>query len=299
MRPRSAPTQYFEMFGNRALYHDGWVAACRHGRLPWEVVGSFSFDDDTWELYHVDEDFSEADDLAAQHPDKLRELQELFLAEAAKYNVLPLDDRFVERGEVTTKPSYLRGLTRFTYLPGTVRLPETSSPNTKNVSHTIAAVVDIPDGGAEGVLVCCGGESAGYTLFLKDGKLHWEHNWFNESRYTVSSTQTIPGGHHTLSVEIVVDEEKAFGGGGTARLRIGDEVVGEGRFDKQVGGRFTVNESFDVGCDTVTPVSQDYESPFAFTGTIERVLVDVSATAFDELSQEAKTVHGKIAMGLQ
>lgn len=300
--PDAAPqrtTQYFEMFGNRAIYHDGWVAACRHGRLPWQTIGSVGFDDDVWELYNIDEDFSESNDLAQQNPDKLRELQELFLAEAAKYNVLPLDDRFAERGAVETKPSYLKGMTRFTYFPGTVRLPETSSPNTKNVSHTIAALVDIPAGGAQGVLACCGGESAGYTLFVKDGKLHWEHNWFNESRYKVSSRKPIPPGLHTLSVEVVVDKEKAFGGGGTARLRIGDEVVGEGRFDKQVGARFTVGESFDVGCDTITPVSKDYTSPFAFTGKIERVVVDISATAFEELSAEAKAAQGRIAMGLQ
>ena len=149
------------------------------------------------------------------------------------------------------------------------------------------------------MLVCCGGESAGYTLFVKDGNLHWEHNWFNEFRYKVSSMKPIPPGRHTLSVEVVVDEGNAFGGGGTARLRIGDQVVGEGRFDKQVGGRFTVNESFDVGCDTVTPVSKDYTSPFTFTGTIERVVVDISATAFEELSAEAKAAHGRIAMGMQ
>ena len=148
-------TQYFEMMGNRALYHDGWVAACRHGKLPWQTSGSFTFDDDVWELYHIDEDFSEFHDLAAKNPKKLRELQDLFMAEAAKYNVLPLDDRFAERADVRTKPNYLRGKTQFTYLPGTVRIPETGSPPTKNVHHTIAASVEIKDGD-EGVLACCG-----------------------------------------------------------------------------------------------------------------------------------------------
>ena len=253
-------TQYFEMMGNRALYHDGWVAACRHGKLPWQTSGSFTFDDDVWELYHIDEDFSEFHDLAAKNPKKLRELQDLFMAEAAKYNVLPLDDRFAERADVRTKPNYLRGKTRFTYLPGTVRIPETGSPPTKNVHHTIAAAVEIKDGD-EGVLACCGGESAGYTFFIKDGRLHWEHNWFKEARYRVSSKDKIPAGKRILSAEIVVDKENAFGGGGKATLRMGEKVIGEGRFAKQVPFRFTVQESFDIGCDTVTPVSDQYETP--------------------------------------
>jgi arylsulfatase len=292
-------TQYFEMFGNRAIYHEGWVAACRHGRLPWQTTGSFSFNDDAWELYDIDADFSEAVDLAAEEPQKLQELQRVFDAEAAKFNVLPLDDRFAERGDVSTKPSNIKGITRFTYQPGTIRIPETSSPNTKNVSHTIAVEVDIPEDGAEGVLVCCGGESGGYTLFVKDGTLHWEHNWFNESRYRVSSKEPIPAGHHLVSAEVTVDQEGTFGGGGQTRLRIGDTVIAEGRFDKQIGARFTVNETFDIGSDTVTPVAEDYESPFAFTGTIRRAIVDTSATPFAELSAEDKATHGRIAMSLQ
>ena len=130
-------TQYFEMFGNRALYHNGWVAGCRHGKLPWQTSGSASFDSDTWELYNVDKDFSQARDLAKKQPKKLRELQDLFMAEAAKYNVLPLDDRFAERADANLKPSYIRGMKRFVYLPGTVRISEPSSPNTKNIDHTL------------------------------------------------------------------------------------------------------------------------------------------------------------------
>jgi hypothetical protein len=292
-------TQYFEMLGNRALYHDGWVAACRHGKLPWQTTGSFSFDGDTWELYNIDEDFTEYYDLAKKNPKKLRELQDIFMAEAAKYNVLPMDDRFAERADASTKPSYIRGKTRFTYLPGAFRIPEPSSPNTKNVHHTLAAEVDIPKNGAEGVLVCCGGESAGYTLFMKAGKLHWEHNWFNEARFRVSSKETIPAGHRVLSAEVKVDKENKFGTGGKVILRVGEKVIGEGRFEKQVPFRFTVNESFDVGCDTVTPVSDQYETPFAFSGTIRRVMVDISDKAFEELSAEAKGARAKVAMGMQ
>jgi arylsulfatase A-like enzyme len=281
-------TQYFEMMGNRALYHNGWVAGCRHGKLPWQTTGSASFDNDTWELYNIEEDFSRAHDLAKKEPKKLRELQDLFMAEAAKYNVLPLDDRFAERADVNLRPSYLRGKKRFVYLPGTTRIPESSAPNTKNVNHTLAAEVEIPKGGAEGVLVCCGGRSSGYTLFVKGGKLHWEHNWFESERFQVSSTETIPEGHQVLSAEIKCDKEGEVGTGGTVTLRLGEKVIGEGKFKKQVPFRFTVNETFDIGCDLITPVSDDYESPFAFTGKVKRVMVDISDTDFKDLAAMAK-----------
>ncbi|HZF41627.1 MAG TPA: arylsulfatase, partial [Blastocatellia bacterium] len=292
-------TQYFEMFGNRALYHDGWVAGCLHGRLPWLTSGGASFDNDTWELYNIEEDFSQANDLAAKEPKKLRELQDLFMAEAAKHNVLPLDDRFAQRADPTLRPSYIRGKTRFIYAPGAIRIGERSSPWTKNVHHTLAAEVEIPQGGAEGVLVCCGGVGAGYTLFLKDGKLHWEHNYYNEARYRVSSTEAIPPGRHVLSAEIKVDKEGKMGTGGTVTLRLGEKKIGEGRFEKQVPLYFTANETFDVGCDTCSPVSDQYESPFAFTGKIKRVVVDISEKAFEELAEEAKAALAKVAMGMQ
>jgi arylsulfatase len=289
-------TQYFEMFGNRALYHDGWVAGCRHGRLPWLTADSSSFDEDSWELYNIADDFSQAKDLARENPKKLRELQDLFMAEAAKYNVLPLDDRFAQRASASLRPSYLRGKKNFVYLPGTVRLPEPSSPDTKNVNHVLAAEIEIPEGGAEGVLLCCGGEAGGYTFFVKAGRLHWEHNWFAEERYRVSSSEILRPGRQIVSASIECDKEGEMATGGKVTLRVGETVIGEGRFDKQVYGRFTVNETFDVGCDTVTPVSPLYESPFAFTGVIKRVMVDLSDRNFEEL---AAAVRAKIAMATQ
>src|SRR5258705_5899568 len=154
-------TQYFEMFGNRALYHDGWIAAVRHGRLPWENVGTYDFAKDVWELYNLDEDFSEANNLAAQNPDKLKELQDLFLVEARKYNVLPLDDRFIERGDPRLRPSLIEGRTKFTYLSGTAHVAESSAANTFNTSHTITAYVDVPKTGGDGRLVAQGGVPGG------------------------------------------------------------------------------------------------------------------------------------------
>ena len=220
------------------------------------------------------------------------------MAEAAKYNVLPLDDRFAQRADPKLHPSHIRGKTRFVYPAGTIRLGERSAPNTKNVHHTLAAEVEIPKGGAEGVLVCCGGISGGFSLFIKDGRLHWEHNYYNEVRYRASSKEKIPPGHHVLSAEVKVDKEGKFGTGGNVILRLDKKKIGEGRFDKQVAGYFTVNETFDVGCDTVSPVSDLYESPFAFTGTIIKVMVDVSEATFEELAEQHEA-RARIAMATQ
>ncbi len=291
-------TQYFEMMGNRALYHEGWVAGCLHGRLPWETGATVSFDADRWELYNIEEDFSQANDLAAKAPAKLRDLQDRFMAEAARYNVLPLDDRFAQRADPTLRPSHIRGKTHFVYPPGTVRVGERSSPNTKNVHHTLAAEVEIPTGGAEGVLVCCGGTGGGYALFLKDGKLHWEHNYYNETRYRVSSIEPIPPGRHVLSAEIKVDNQGNFQTGASVTLRLGEKQIGEGRCEKQIGAYFTANESFDVGCDTASPVSNQYESPFAFTGRLVRVMVDISEASFEDLAAQHEA-HARQAMAIQ
>jgi arylsulfatase A-like enzyme len=296
--PSRRQTQYFEMLGNRALYHDGWVAGCLHGRLPWETAGGASFDNDTWELYNIENDFSQANDLAAKEPKKLRELQDRFMAEAAKYNVLPLDDRFAQRADPSLHPSHIRGITHFIYPPGAIRICERASPNTKNVHHTIAAEVEIPQGGAEGVLVCCGGIGGGFTVFMKDGKLYWEHNYYNEERYRVSSTETIPPGRQVLSAEVKADKEGKFGTGGTVTLRLGKKAIGSGRFEKQVAGYFTANEGFDVGCDTCSPVSELYESPFAFTGEIIKVMVDVSEATFENLAEQHE-MHARFAMATQ
>ena len=217
---------------------------------------------------------------------------------AAGIGVLPLDDRFAERADPSLKPSHLRGKTSFVYPSGTVRVPERSSPYTKNLHHTIAAELEIPQGGADGVLVCCGGIGGGFTVFMKDGKLYWEHNYYNEVRYRVSSTETIPPGRKVLSAEVKVDKEGKFETGGTVTLRLGKKAIGEGRFEKQIGGFFTANESFDIGCGTVSPVSDLYETPFPFTGKIIKVMVDVSEATFEQLAEQHE-VRARIAMATQ
>lgn len=272
-------TQYFEMFGNRALYHDGWIAVCRHGRLPWVNQGSYDFANDKWELYNVDNDFSEASDLAAKNPDKLRELQDMFWAEAAKYDVLPLDDRAIERADPSLRPSLIEGRTHFTYFSGASRIPESSSPNIKNRSHIITAYVDKP---GDGVLVAAGGTVAGYTLFAKDGKPTYEYNWFGLDRYRVTSSDQLPQGKSTIRVEFKYD-----GGGlpkgGIVKMFLNDKNVAEGKVDKTVFGRFSADETFDIGRDYGSPASDLYSSPFKFSGSLNRVEVDIAPTKFGAL----------------
>jgi arylsulfatase len=273
-RPSKRYTQYFEIFGNRALYHDGWIACCRHGRLPWINVGSADFTEDRWELYNIVEDFSESIDLATKYPEKLRELQDLFFAEAAKYDVLPLDDRFIERADVTLRPSYFYGRKQVIFYPHMIRLPEGSAPKTHNVTHTITVDAQIPDNGAEGVLVCLGGDTAGWSLYLMDGKLVYHYNWFDMERYEIVSEKNVPTGKVQFKCEFI-NESKIPGGPATVTLFINDEQVGKGKVEKQIRGRFST-ESLDVGVDACSPVSKAYSDkrPFWFTGTIEKVCFD-------------------------
>jgi arylsulfatase A-like enzyme len=285
--PSHRVLQYFEMFGNRGLYHDGWMASCRHGRLPWVNVGSADFAEDTWELYHIAEDFSQAVDLAEEHPQKLRELQDLFMAEAARYNVLPLDDRFIERADVTLRPSYFYGRESVTFYAGMTRLPEGSAPKTHNITHTITVDAEIPDDGAEGVLVSMGGDTAGWTLYVRDdGKLVYHYNWFDMERYEVVSDRDVPTGPVEIRCEFVNGSDVP-GGPASVSLLIGDEPVGRGTIEKQVRGRFSV-EGLDVGVDTLTPVDKAYgdKQPYWFTGTINTVRFDFGESV--ELTPEER-----------
>ncbi len=289
-------TQYFEMFGNRALYHDGWIAACRHGRLPWVTQGSYDFADDVWELYNLEDDFSEANDLSAKYPDKLRELQDLFWAEAAKYNVLPLDDRFAERADPSLRPSLIEGRTHFTYFSGAVRIPESSAANIKNKSHVIIASLDRP---GEGVLVAAGGVVGGYSLFVKDGAPTYEYNWFGQARYRVTSSEKLPPGKSVVRVEFAYDGG-GLAKGGTVAIFINDKKVGEGRVDKTIYARFSADETFDTGLDTGSPVSNLYKSPFKFTGTLKKIEIELAPASLnaEELAQIDKA-HKAVAAAVE
>ncbi|MBI2826498.1 MAG: arylsulfatase [Planctomycetia bacterium] len=267
-------TQYFEMLGSRAIYQDGWVAAAFHGRIPWSMFPSnLDIDNEPWELYNIEDDFSEGRDVAAAHPDKLRALQALFWVEAAKHQVLPIDDRTAGRMLGNPQPEVAPGRLTATFYPGII-LPEACAPNTKNRSSSIMAAIDVPKAGAEGVLVAEGGRFGGYSLYIKNGKLALHYNFLNTARYTITSDADVPIGKSTVRYDFTA-AGNARGGGGTARLFINDRQVGEGQIARTAPNVLSIDETFNVGMDIATPVSEDYQSPFAFTGTLERVTIEL------------------------
>jgi len=271
--PSRHTTQYFEIFGNRAIYHDGWIASARHG-LPWVLLGKKGdFENDTWELYDLGRDFSQADDRAAKEPEKLKEMQARFDEEARKYEVYPLDDRFAERAVVADRPSHTRGRSHFTFFAGTRRVPEGSAPNVKARSHTLTAKIDVPAVGAEGVIIAQGG-SAGYSLFVKDGRLNYENNFFGKERDLITASDVLPTGKVTAVFEYT-HEDQTFGGGGTGRLLVDGAEVGKARFARVPPMRYGATETFDIGEDAGEAVSATYKGPFPFTGTVDEVMIDL------------------------
>ena len=270
-------TQYFEMFGNRAIYDDGWVAATKH-RTPWAAEPDGPLDQDTWELYHVAEDFSQTNDLAASNPAKLQELQDLFTEEAIKYSVLPIDDRTFERfnAAIAGRPDLMGERTSLTLYEGMTGMMENAFINVKNRSHTITAEVEIPRGGGEGVIVCQGGRFAGWSLYMEDGKVSYVHNWVGEARYTITAPQPLPPGKVTIRYEFAYDGGEP-GSGGTGTIFVDGRKVAEGRIENTTPFVFSADETADVGVDEATPVTEDYEErDNEFTGKIEKVTVEVN-----------------------
>jgi arylsulfatase len=275
--PSPRTTQYFEMLGNRAIYDNGWVAATTPTTPPWVSVAAAvdPIDGYTWELYNVEEDFSQARNLAESNPDKLRELQRLSYIEAVKYNVLPLDNTKVERLDVNNRPSNIRGLNEFTYYDGMVRIPEGSAPDLKNKSFGISAVVEIPEGGAEGVLMTQGGRFSGLGLYLLDSRPVFHYNLAGVERYVVEGTEKLAPGRHAITADFVYDGG-GVGKGGRATLTVdGNEVASE-VFPRTLPFRMSLDETLDIGEDTGTPVSEDYAVPFDFTGTLETVTINIA-----------------------
>ncbi len=269
-------TQYFEIFGNRGVYHDGWLAHTVH-RAPWEGKSRNPFPNDKWELYHVAEDFSSADDLAAKAPEKLKELQELFLKEAEKHQVLPLDDRTLERmnAALVGRPDLMAGRTSLTVFDGMIGMTENVFINTKNRSHTITAEVVIPKGGASGVILSQAGRFGGWSLYVKDGKPMYVYNYLGLSASKVASSKAPPEGKATIRYEFKYDGG-GFGKGGTGTIFVNGQKAAEGRIDRTQGFVFSADEGADVGQDGETPVTSDYkEGDNAFTGVIEKVTVEV------------------------
>lgn len=261
-------TQYFEMFCNRAIYHDGWVACSQFG-VPWDLNSrGGDFLNAPWELYNVEQDFSQAVDLAADQPARLKELLQVFLAEAEKYHVLPLDPRFMERFDpklrIGGKPR-----SEWTYYGNSVWLPEPAGPQLFPRGHVITANLSIPDEGAEGVVACAGALSAGWSLYIKDGKPNFRYTCFDIADVTISGTIEVPQGEATLSTEFSPDGSKE--GGGVLKLFVNEKPAGEGRLTRSFFRHGL--EPFEIGRDSITPIDPAYaeKGDFEFTGSINRI----------------------------
>jgi arylsulfatase len=295
--PSKRRTQYFEMFANRAIYSDGWVAATTPPVTPWDLFGKVpDVDDYQWELYHVAEDFSQAVNLAAKEPAKLRALQDLFWVEAAKYNVIPIDNSRAERFDVATRPSLTRGRSIFTYYPGQIRIPEGAAPDTKNKSFKVGADVIIPAEGAEGVIATQGGRFNGWGLYLKASKPVFHYNLAGVHRFTIAGDKKLGPGEHVIVADFKYDGG-GLGKGATVTITVDEKTVAEGRVERSAPFRMSIDETLDIGEDTGTPVSEDYRVPFKFTGKLKRVLIgltDAKLTAEDE--EEIRRAKAAIGM---
>jgi arylsulfatase len=270
-------TQYFEMFGNRGIYHEGWVACTRHS-IPWDTTSKIpALNDDVWELYNVDQDFSQANNLAQKNPEKLKELQAVFIREALRNNVLPIDDRRVERfvPAVAGRPDLLGGRKTLTVYPGMTGMMENAFINVKGVQHTITAEVEVKDARAQGVIIAQAGYFGGWVLYMKDGKVHHEYNFFALERTNIATATALTPGKHTIVYEFIPDEAKP-GTGGRSILSVDGKKLAEGKIPKTQPFAFSGDEGADVGLDGETNVSNDYkQGNNAFTGRISKVTVSV------------------------
>jgi arylsulfatase len=270
--PTNHPVQYYEMFGNRALYADGWKAVTLHGnRMPWVVGGIFDFDKDVWELYNIKEDPSETNDLAATNPQKLEELKKAWDAEAVKYNVYPLYDDVGKRAANVTSIFGGKSNTFTYYPPGAEFIAEATSPPVKNRSHTITASVET-DGKTDGVITACGGYFSGYTLYVKNNVVTYAYNYYDEKYTRIQSRKPLTAGKH----EIKLVYEKQEGNKAKVTLLIDGGPAGQGSLDNVVLGKFSISEPFDVGGDNGGSVDRkSYTSPFKFSDTLNSVRFDL------------------------
>jgi len=297
--PSRHTTQYFEIFGNRAIYQDGWLAGTVH-RAAWEFKPRRALEDDVWELYDARTDFSLSNDLAAKNPQKLKEMQDLFMTEAVKYSVLPLDDRTIERfnAALVGRPDLMAGRTSLTVYQGMTGMSENVFINVKNRSHTITADVEIPQGGANGVILAQAGRFGGWSFYLKDGKPTYTYNWLGLKSYTVAGAQALPAGKATVRFEFAYDGGGA-GKGGTGTLYVNGKNVATGRIDQTQCCVFSADEGADVGADEGTPVTEAYQVPFKFTGKIAKVTIELkemTQSAADETDKARKEAALKKAL---
>ena len=250
-------TQYFEMFGNRGIYHQGWSAVTIHrSSFSKEPV---KWEDDVWELYDGATDWSQAVNVADKYPEKLAELKDLFLIEAAKYNVFPLDDRRTEltNPDIAGRPDLLAGRTSMTFYSGMGQLMENTVPNVKNKSHTVTADIEVPDK-ANGVIIAQGGRFGGWSLYVKDGVLKYSHNYVGITEYPVAATEPLPAGRVTVQYKFTYEGGDQTGQGGTGALYVNNKKIGEAHIDKTVPFTYSLDETLDIGRDLATPVTADY-----------------------------------------
>ena len=276
-------TQYFEIMGNRGIYHKGWTAVTRH-RTPWltGAVKLLAFDDDVWELYDTNTDWSQSRDRSKELPDKLHELQRLWLIEAVKYNVLPLDDRAAERAnpELAGRPQLISG-SRQLLFGGMGRLTENSVINFKNKSHSVTAEIVVPQAGAEGVIIAQGGLIGGWSLYAKNGKPKYCYNFYGVERYYIEGSSPIPAGKHQVRMEFAYDGG-GLAKGGTVSLYIDGAKCGEGRVERTEPMIFSADETCDVGFQAGSPTTDDYgERGTKFTGDVNWVEIDVGKEAIN------------------
>jgi len=283
-------TQYFEIFGNRAIYHDGWFAGTIH-RAAWEQKPPASLENDAWELYETRIDFSLANDLAKKNPEKLKEMQDLFMKEAVKYSVLPIDDRTLERfnAALVGRPDLMAGRTSLTVYEGMAGMSENVFINIKNRSHTITAEVNIPKGGAKGVILAQAGRFGGWSLYLKDGKPTYHYNFLGLQRFTIAAKTPVPAGKATIRYEFAYDGG-GLGNGGKGTIFVNDKKVAEGRIEHTQPMVFSGDEGADVGEDGETPVIENYgiPAPYKFTGKIDKVTIDLKEMKKAEKAEENK-----------
>jgi arylsulfatase A-like enzyme len=276
-------TQYFEMVCNRGIYHKGWTAVTRHGNLPWVVVGAQpSLSDDVWELYDTTKDWSQANDLAKEMPQKVADMKRLFDLEASKYNVFPLDDRKAERtnSDIAGRPVVVHGNTQL-FFPGMRRLSENSVINIKNKSHSVTAELEVPESGASGVVIAHGGNMGGWSLYGLEGKLRYHYNFLGLKHFDVTTASPLQAGKRQVRVEFNYDGG-GLGKGATVTIYVEGDVVGEGRVERTHAFFFSMDETLDVGLDAGEPVSPDYgPKGNAFTGKVNWVQIDIDKSAVD------------------
>jgi arylsulfatase len=297
--PSKRETQYFEMFANRAIYHDGWIAATTPPAPPW-ALGTAQLpdvNDYKWELYNIAEDYSENNDLAAKNPEKLKELQALFLTEAAKYQVFPIDNSILPR-LITPRPSATAGRTVFTYSGPNANIPVSNAPSLLNKDYTITAEVTIPNDGAEGMIATMGGRFGGYGLYLLKGKpvfvynlldlerTRWEggvggENWLGDS---------LKPGKHTIAFDFKL-AEPGLGKGGTGVLSVDGRELSRKTVEHTIPFLMSIDESFDIGSDTRSGVDDSYTLPFSFTGTIDKLTFTLGS---EQISEEERKVAERV-----